>query len=94
MKQSEASQAIGCSQPKIVAMEAGKYLQQPDGVTALLRLYRADVAQIDRLASSHRWPVAQTRRLGGHRFPRCCPTGSRRLSASMASRGASSSIRR
>ncbi|MGW4117315.1 helix-turn-helix domain-containing protein [Nocardia sp. NPDC004711] len=51
VKQSEASKAIGCSQPKIVAMEAGKYLQQPDDVTALLRLYRADVAQIDRLAS-------------------------------------------
>ncbi|MEC3955022.1 helix-turn-helix transcriptional regulator [Nocardia sp. CDC153] len=51
VKQSEAAKAIGCSQPKIVAMEAGKYLQQPDDVTALLKLYRTDVAQIDRLAS-------------------------------------------
>ncbi|MTE11555.1 helix-turn-helix domain-containing protein [Nocardia aurantiaca] len=51
VKQSEAAKTIGCSQPKIVAMESGKYLQQPDDVTALLKLYRADVAQIDRLAS-------------------------------------------
>lgn len=51
VKQSEAAKALGCSQPKIVAMESGKYLQQPEDVTTLLRLYRADVAQIDRLAS-------------------------------------------
>ncbi|MFE3025159.1 helix-turn-helix domain-containing protein [Nocardia tengchongensis] len=51
VKQSEAAKAIGCSQPKIVAMESGKYLQQPDDVTALLRLYGAEVAQVDRLTS-------------------------------------------
>ncbi|MEU1206788.1 helix-turn-helix transcriptional regulator [Nocardia sp. NPDC005825] len=51
VKQGEAAKAIGCSQPKIVAMESGKYLQQPDDVTALLRLSGADVAQVDRLAS-------------------------------------------
>ncbi|MRH88632.1 helix-turn-helix domain-containing protein [Nocardia sp. SYP-A9097] len=51
VKQSEAAKALDCSQPKIVAMESGKYLQQPEDVTMLLRLYGADVAQIDRLAS-------------------------------------------
>lgn len=51
VKQNDAAKVLGCSQPKIVAMESGKYLQQPDDVTALLRFYRADVAQIDRIAS-------------------------------------------
>jgi hypothetical protein len=51
VKQSEAAKVIGCSQPKINAMEAGKYQQQPDDVTALLRHYGADTAHIDRLVS-------------------------------------------
>jgi hypothetical protein len=32
-------------------MEAGRYLQQPDDVTALLKFYGADIAQIDRISS-------------------------------------------
>ncbi|RLK58380.1 helix-turn-helix domain-containing protein [Actinokineospora cianjurensis] len=47
----EAAQAIGCSVGKISHMEAGRNQQRPDEVTTLLRLYGADQADVDRLAS-------------------------------------------
>ncbi|GGU26662.1 helix-turn-helix domain-containing protein [Lentzea flava] len=49
--QAEAGQALGCSQPRINYLETGRNQQQPEEVTTLLRLYGADVAHVDRMAS-------------------------------------------
>lgn len=51
ISQAEAARELGCTQPKINNMETGKYQQQPDEAAKLMRLYRADVEQIDRIAS-------------------------------------------
>ena len=49
--QSEASKALGCSQPKITYLETGRTQQQPEEVTKLLRSFGSDVAHVDRMAS-------------------------------------------
>ncbi|WP_218002661.1 helix-turn-helix domain-containing protein [Nocardia brevicatena] len=51
VSQAEAAKELGCTQPKINNMENGKYQQQPDEVAALMRLYGAEVDQIDRITS-------------------------------------------
>lgn len=51
LKQSEAAEALGCSQAKINYLEVGKTQQKPDQITILLRRYGADVEHIDRMAS-------------------------------------------
>ncbi|MGQ0837114.1 helix-turn-helix domain-containing protein [Actinokineospora sp.] len=47
----DAAKAIGCSLGKIGHMESGRNQQQPGEVRDLMRFYRADQADIDRLAS-------------------------------------------
>ncbi|WP_433263813.1 helix-turn-helix domain-containing protein [Actinosynnema sp. CS-041913] len=51
VKQIEAAEALGCSQPKINHLESGRTQQQPEQVTILLKRYGADVEHIDRMAS-------------------------------------------
>ncbi|TLG13405.1 helix-turn-helix domain-containing protein [Nocardia cyriacigeorgica] len=51
VSQADAAKELGCTQPKINNMESGKYQQHPDEATKLMRLYGADVEQIDRIAS-------------------------------------------
>ncbi|MFI7664157.1 helix-turn-helix domain-containing protein [Nocardia sp. NPDC049526] len=51
VSQADAAKELGCTQPKINNMETGKYQQQPDESAKLMRLYGADVDQIDRIAS-------------------------------------------
>jgi DNA-binding XRE family transcriptional regulator len=53
-KATEAAKVIGCSPGKIGHLESGRNQQQPAEVTALLRYYGADLADIDRLASGGR----------------------------------------
>ncbi|MBA2308938.1 MAG: helix-turn-helix domain-containing protein [Pseudonocardiales bacterium] len=45
-----AAKVINCSPAKIGHLESGRNQQQPADVTALLRFYGADVADVDRLA--------------------------------------------
>ncbi|MBV9013929.1 MAG: helix-turn-helix domain-containing protein [Pseudonocardiales bacterium] len=47
----EAAKVINCSPGKIGHLESGRNQQQPAEVTALLRYYGADLADIERLAS-------------------------------------------
>lgn len=47
----EAAKAIGCSPAKVGHLESGRNQQQPSDVTDLMRGYRADQSDIDRLAS-------------------------------------------
>ncbi len=47
----EAARAIGCSPAKVGHLESGRNQQQPSEVTALLRCYGDDIADIERLAS-------------------------------------------
>ncbi|HEX5119641.1 MAG TPA: helix-turn-helix transcriptional regulator [Pseudonocardiaceae bacterium] len=47
----EAAKAIGCSPAKVGHLESGRNQQQPSDVTELMRGYRADRSDIDRLAS-------------------------------------------
>ncbi|MDQ3579661.1 MAG: helix-turn-helix domain-containing protein [Actinomycetota bacterium] len=49
--QAESGKAIGSSHAKINYLEIGKTQQTPDDVTALMRFYGSDVAEVDRLAS-------------------------------------------
>ena len=57
----EAGKVIGCSPGKIGHMESGRNQQQPGDVRDLLRFYKADQADIDRLSSlagsagNHTW---------------------------------------
>jgi transcriptional regulator with XRE-family HTH domain len=51
MTMAQAAKALGCSGAKVGHLESGRNQQQPADVTALLRCYRADRADIDRLAS-------------------------------------------
>ncbi len=51
VKQIEAAQALGCSQPKINHLESGRTQQQPDQVTVLLKRYGADAEHVDRMAT-------------------------------------------
>jgi transcriptional regulator with XRE-family HTH domain len=50
-KQNEAAKLLDCTHAKINYLEIGRTKQQPEEVAALLRLYGAEVAHIDRLAS-------------------------------------------
>jgi transcriptional regulator with XRE-family HTH domain len=47
----EAAKVLGCSGAKVGHLESGRNQQQPADVTALMHCYRADRADIDRLAS-------------------------------------------
>ena len=49
--QADAAKTLDCTPVKINHLEIGPNQQQPDEVTALMRLYGADVADVDRLAS-------------------------------------------
>lgn len=49
--QADAAKTLDCTPAKINHLEIGPNQQQPDEVTALMRLYGADVADVDRLAS-------------------------------------------
>lgn len=49
--QAEAAKILGCTPAKINYLEIGRNQQQPEEVTALLRFYGADIADVDRLAS-------------------------------------------
>lgn len=49
--QVEAAKTLGCTPAKINYLEIGRNQQHPDEVTALMRLYGSDVADVDRLAS-------------------------------------------
>jgi hypothetical protein len=51
MRATDAAKVLHCSPGKIGHMESGRNQQQPAEVTALLRAYGADLADIDRLAS-------------------------------------------
>ncbi len=49
--QADAAKTLDCTPAKINYLEIGRNQQHPDEVTALMRLYGADVADVDRLAS-------------------------------------------
>lgn len=49
--QADAAKALGCTPAKINYLEGGRNQQHPDEVRTLLRLYGAEDADIDRLAS-------------------------------------------
>lgn len=49
--QAEAAKALGCTPAKINYLEIGRNRQHPDEVSELLKLYGADVADVDRLTS-------------------------------------------
>lgn len=49
--QVDSANALGCTPAKINYLEIGRSQQHPDEVTALMRLYGSEVADIDRLAS-------------------------------------------
>jgi len=51
VKQVEAAEALGCSQPKINHLESGRTQQQPEQVAILLKRYGAGAEHIDRMAS-------------------------------------------
>lgn len=49
--QADAAKALGCTPAKINYLESGRNQQHPDEVGTLLRLYGAEAADIERLAS-------------------------------------------